>query len=467
MAPPLPFAAAAAAAPAAATGTPALLSPAASVTAPAVAGGTPALPSPGAAVTPPLLSPAATATAPAAALVTPPVLSPAAVATAPAAAGGNPAQPSPGVAVTPLLSPAATATAPAAALVTPLLSPAAAATGPSAAVTPPLLSPAAAVAPPLLSRAAGIETAPAAAAVVPSQNAHAPPSPARGDAAHGTRNIQCAVETPDVPGAKDVGAASARAKHRSSKGKGGKGGRGGSGSGGGGSSGGSGGGGGGGGGGTGVGGVGSGGGGGGSGGSGGSGGGGTGGGRTGAPRRDFDVILSAMYALSVSAEGDYYWCVPPDPGIAAAALCASESCTLPGTALAEALHTFTLDLGASRCFFRDSTTLTPLPAPIPVRLADPSGGPVVARSSTVLPSRAVPSSSLSGLHLPSFSMNMVSTAALQDAMVTTTTPGGQRVSICTCTWTGRHLATFTRQPRSSLYTLATEPQVAASAQVSA
>ncbi|CAI7908741.1 unnamed protein product [Closterium sp. NIES-54] len=50
-------------------------------------------------------------------------------------------------------------------------------------------------------------------------------------------------------------------------------------------------------------------------------------------------------------------------------------------------------------------------------------------------------------------------------MVTTTTPGGQRVTICTCTRTGRHLATFTRRPGSSLYTLATEPpQVAASAQ---
>ncbi|CAI7791311.1 unnamed protein product [Closterium sp. NIES-54] len=53
-------------------------------------------------------------------------------------------------------------------------------------------------------------------------------------------------------------------------------------------------------------------------------------------------------------------------------------------------------------------------------------------------------------------------------MVTTTTPGGQCVSICTCTWTGRHLATFTRRPGLSLYTLATNPpQVAASAQVSA
>ncbi|CAI7895894.1 unnamed protein product [Closterium sp. NIES-54] len=34
-------------------------------------------------------------------------------------------------------------------------------------------------------------------------------------------------------------------------------------------------------------------------------------------------------------------------------------------------------------------------------------------------------------------------------MVTTTTPGGQRVSICMCTRTGRHLATFTRRPGSN------------------
>ncbi|CAI7821572.1 unnamed protein product [Closterium sp. NIES-54] len=108
---------------------------------------------------------------------------------------------------------------------------------------------------------------------------------------------------------------------------------------------------------------------------------------------DYDVILAAMYALSVSAEGDCYLCVPPNLGIKAAALGASES-ALPGTALALALHTFTLDLGVSRCFFRDSTTLTPLPAPVPVRLADPSGSPVLARSSIVLPCPAVPSGSL-------------------------------------------------------------------------
>ncbi|CAI7904013.1 unnamed protein product [Closterium sp. NIES-53] len=182
---------------------------------------------------------------------------------------------------------------------------------------------------------------------------------------------------------------------------------------------------------------------------------------------DYDAILAGMYALSVSAEGDCYLCVPPNPGIEAAALGVGESAP-PGTMPAEALHTFTLDSGASRCFFRDSTTLTPLSAPVPVKLADPSEGPVLARSSTVLPYPAVLFGSLSGLHLSSFSTNLVSTVALQDAMVTTTTPGGQRVSICTYTRMRCHLATFTRQPGSSLYTLAIEPpQVTASAQVSA
>ncbi|CAI7744516.1 unnamed protein product [Closterium sp. NIES-54] len=288
----------------------------------------------------------------------------------------------------------------------------------------------------------------------------------------------------DILGTKDIGTASnLSGKRRNSKGKGGKSGGGGSGGGGGGGSGGDGGGGGGG--------SGGGSGGGGGGGSG-SGGGGSGGGRGGAAQReefgdeaerplwlellrsrvdifalDYDAILAAMYALSVSAEGDCYLCVPSDPSIKASALGASES-ALPGTAPAEALHTFTLDSGASCCFFRDSTTLTPLNAPLPFRPVDPPGSPVLSRSSTVLPCPAVPSGSLSGLHLPSFSTNLLSTAALQDAMVTTTTPGGQRVSICKCTRMGRHLATLTRWPGSSLYTLTTEtPEVAESAQVSA
>ncbi|CAI7915469.1 unnamed protein product, partial [Closterium sp. NIES-53] len=279
----------------------------------------------------------------------------------------------------------------------------------------------------------------------------------------------------DVLSAEDVGAASASAKHRSSKGKGGRGGGCGSGGGGGGSSGGGGGSGGGGSSGNGGGSGGFGGVGGSSGGGGGSGGSGSGGGRAGATQRgglggglrqqqqhrsrtSSPQQLGEWFSQRGAAGGS---------GLEAAPLGASEY-VLPGTAPSEALHTFTLDSSASRCFFRDSTTLTPLTAPVPVRLADPSGGPDLAGSSTVLPCPAVPFGSLSGLHLPSFSTNLVSTAALQHAMVTTTTLGGQRVSICTCTRTGCHLATFTRRPGSSLYTLATEPpQVAASAQVSA
>ncbi|CAI7773592.1 unnamed protein product [Closterium sp. NIES-53] len=139
---------------------------------------------------------------------------------------------------------------------------------------------------------------------------------------------------------------------------------------------------------------------------------------------DFDAILAAMYALIDSAEGDCYLSVPPDPGIEAAALGASASAApcvgesaFSGTARTEALHTFTLDSGASCSFFRDSTTLTPLSRPVAVSLADPSGGPILAHSSTVLPFPAAPSGLLSGLHLPSFSTNLVSGADLQDAWV--------------------------------------------------
>ncbi|CAI7783843.1 unnamed protein product, partial [Closterium sp. NIES-53] len=139
-----------------------------------------------------------------------------------------------------------------------------------------------------------------------------------------------------------------------------------------------------------------------------------------------------------------------------------------GTAPTEALHTFTLDSGASRSFFRDSTTLTPLSRPVAVSLADPSKGPVLAHSSTVLPCPAAPSGLLSGLHLPSFSTNLVSGADLQDVWVDQFTPGGQRVTHCTCSRTGRHLATFTRRPGSSLYTRTTaSPPVTTSVQVAA
>ncbi|CAI5981113.1 unnamed protein product [Closterium sp. NIES-64] len=210
---------------------------------------------------------------------------------------------------------------------------------------------------------------------------------------------------------------------------------------------------------------------------------------------DFDAILSAMYAVSISDEGDCYRCFPPDPGIetatlgtgTAAALGACDAAALGagvsassgsgesallGTMPASASLTFTLDSGASRSFFRDRTTLTPLSRPVAVSLADPSGGPVLSRFSTVLPCPAAPSGTLSGLYLPSFSTNLVSGADLQDGGVHQFTPARQRVTHCTEASTGRHLATFTRQPGSSVHTLTTvsspvteSGRVAASGQV--
>ncbi|CAI7876917.1 unnamed protein product, partial [Closterium sp. NIES-53] len=114
---------------------------------------------------------------------------------------------------------------------------------------------------------------------------------------------------------------------------------------------------------------------------------------------DYDAILAAMYAVSTSDEGD-----------------------------SQVFHTFTLDSGASRSFFRDRTTLTPLSRPVAVSLVDPSGIPVLASFSTVLPCSAATSSTLSDLYLPSFSTNLVSGADLQDHGVDQFTPASQRVA---------------------------------------
>ncbi|CAI5967184.1 unnamed protein product [Closterium sp. NIES-64] len=129
-------------------------------------------------------------------------------------------------------------------------------------------------------------------------------------------------------------------------------------------------------------------------------------------------------------------------GASASVLSGAGESALSGTVSASASHTFTLDSGASRSFFRDRTTLTPLSRPVAVSLADPSGGPVLSRFSTVLPCPAAPSGTLTGLSLPSFSTNLVSGADLQDAGVHQFTPARQRVTHCTEADTGRHLATF-------------------------
>ncbi|CAI7741732.1 unnamed protein product, partial [Closterium sp. NIES-53] len=141
---------------------------------------------------------------------------------------------------------------------------------------------------------------------------------------------------------------------------------------------------------------------------------------------DFDAILAAMYAHADIIEGDYYLRVPPDPGTVAAALGASASAA-PGACAATAL-------GASASAAPGagtsppsgtpptSTTLTPLSRPVAVSLADLSGGPVLAHSSTVLPCPAAPSGLLSGLHLPSFSTNLVAASSQVFAAASRSSP---------------------------------------------
>ncbi|CAI7823091.1 unnamed protein product, partial [Closterium sp. NIES-53] len=159
---------------------------------------------------------------------------------------------------------------------------------------------------------------------------------------------------------------------------------------------------------------------------------------------DYDAILAAMYAVCDSVEGDCYLCVPPDPGIEAAALGTGEAgalgasasaapgggeSALSGTTSAQAFDTFTLDSGASRSFIRDCTTLTPLSRPVAVSLADPFGGPVLASFSTVLLCPAAPSGTLSGLYLPSFSTNLV---AASSQVVVAASRSGPESAPCSC-----------------------------------
>ncbi|CAI7836907.1 unnamed protein product [Closterium sp. NIES-54] len=109
-------------------------------------------------------------------------------------------------------------------------------------------------------------------------------------------------------------------------------------------------------------------------------------------------------------------CAVPSPG-AAEGLCVGAAATTSlvsafgarsGATSQTAQLSFTVDTGASGCFFRDCTDLTPLCTPVTVALADPSMGPVVSRSTTTLPCPTTPSGFLTGYYTPSFSRNLVS-----------------------------------------------------------
>ncbi|CAI7838620.1 unnamed protein product [Closterium sp. NIES-53] len=127
----------------------------------------------------------------------------------------------------------------------------------------------------------------------------------------------------------------------------------------------------------------------------------------------------AMYAVVDSSASDsvYSNVVSLGASLAEVPVAGVGTCvdTSPGAAPEDASLSFTLDSGASHCFFRDRTTLTPLPTPVSVALADPTSGPVTARYTTTLPCPAVPSGSLIDFHVPSFSRNLVGVRPLVPA----------------------------------------------------
>ncbi|CAI7891696.1 unnamed protein product [Closterium sp. NIES-53] len=119
----------------------------------------------------------------------------------------------------------------------------------------------------------------------------------------------------------------------------------------------------------------------------------------------------AMYAVVDSSAFDSVYTSVVSLGASLAELLVASvgTCvdTSPGATSEDASLSFTLDSGASHRFFRDHMTLTPLPAPVSLALADPTSGPVTARYTATLPCPAVPSGSLTGFHVPSFSRNLV------------------------------------------------------------
>ncbi|CAI7841647.1 unnamed protein product [Closterium sp. NIES-54] len=130
----------------------------------------------------------------------------------------------------------------------------------------------------------------------------------------------------------------------------------------------------------------------------------------------------------------------------------------PGAAPENASLSFTLDSGASHCFFPDRTTLTPLPTPVSVALADPPLGLVTTRYTTTLSCPAVPSGSLTGFHVPSFSRNLVGVRPLVSQHVGVWIEPSSETAVCVDGDTYAPLATFTAELDSGHYTLHTGPR---------
>ncbi|CAI7907878.1 unnamed protein product [Closterium sp. NIES-53] len=175
----------------------------------------------------------------------------------------------------------------------------------------------------------------------------------------------------------------------------------------------------------------------------------------------------AMYAVVDSSASDsvYSSVVSLGASLAKVPIASVGTCvdTSPGANPEDASLSFTLDSGASHSFFSDRTTLTPLPTPVSVALADPTSGPVTACYTTTLPCPAVPSGYLTGFHVPSFSRNLVGVRPLVSQHVSVWIEPSRKTAVCVDGDTYVPLATFTAEPGSGLHTSHWPPWAAAAA----
>ncbi|CAI7818297.1 unnamed protein product [Closterium sp. NIES-54] len=179
----------------------------------------------------------------------------------------------------------------------------------------------------------------------------------------------------------------------------------------------------------------------------------------------FDMSMDAAYSVMYGYFGSRASSLGPLP-VASVGTCdfSVGACVVISLAMTTTVVSlsFTLDPVASQCFFRDHTTITPLSAPVPVALADPTSGPAFARRTNTLSCPAVPSGFLTGLYIPLFTRNLVGVGYLKDRGIAVTLRANGRTAIYTDASTVALLATFTREPHSGLFVLHTaSPQVAA------
>ncbi|CAI7859891.1 unnamed protein product [Closterium sp. NIES-53] len=163
--------------------------------------------------------------------------------------------------------------------------------------------------------------------------------------------------------------------------------------------------------------------------------------------------VSVMYADDSSVDDFAYYSSFSSLGAVEVASAFPASVGCPGPTTEAASLSFTLESRAYSCFFCDRIDLIPLRTFVTIALADPSVRPVVAHSTTTLLCPAGPYRVLTGYYTPWLIRNMVGVSHLYDLGLVTTFHLELSAASCTVGTTGAPLATFHKEPGSSLYSL--------------